>query len=232
MNERWKRPLQRAIVLVLWLGLLVGWQIASRRSGLGATALAQKFVDRVGHVWWGVAAYIGVYLARPLVLFPASVLTVAGGLIFGPVVGIVVVLLAANASALVAYGVGHSLSVNATSNSESLVSRWADRMRANSFETVLIMRMVFLPYDLVSYLAGGLRIRVRSFVGATALGSLPGTVSFVLLGASLDRLDQGIKGLDQRVLAGSIVLFVASLGFSRWLKQRTSETTHNDVQNI
>jgi uncharacterized membrane protein YdjX (TVP38/TMEM64 family) len=216
-----KRRLQRA--LVLWLGLLIGWQIASRRSGLGTTALAQRFVDRVGHAWWGVAAYVGVYLARPLVLFPASILTVAGGLIFGPVVGIIVVVVAANASALVAYGVGRSLSVTSQSGRESLISRWAGRMRSNSFETVLIMRMVFLPYDLVSYISGGLRIRVRSFLGATALGSLPGTVSFVLLGASLERLDRGIKGLDHRVLAGSVALFLAGLAVSRWLKHRTAD---------
>jgi uncharacterized membrane protein YdjX (TVP38/TMEM64 family) len=63
---------------------------------------------------------------------------------------------------------------------------------------------------------------VRSFLTATALGSLPGTVSFVLLGASLERLDQGIKGLDHRVLAGSLVLFLASLGASRWLRHRTA----------
>jgi uncharacterized membrane protein YdjX (TVP38/TMEM64 family) len=148
MTPGTKRWLQRSAVLVLWLAVLVVWQVAYRRSGLGAAALGQRFVDRIGHAWWGAAAYVAVYLARPLVLFPATVLTVAGGLIFGPVAGIVIVVVAANASALVAYGVGRWLSTSsaaAKSESASLVSRWADRMRSNSFETVLIMRMLFLP---------------------------------------------------------------------------------------
>ena len=54
-------------------------------------------------------AYIGVYLVRPLVLFPASVLTVMGGVLFGPWLGVPVVVLAANSSAMVAYGVGRLL---------------------------------------------------------------------------------------------------------------------------
>ena len=57
------------------------------------------------------------------------------------------------------------------------------------------MRLLFLPYDLVNYVCGALRITWSSFLLATALGSLPGTVSFVLLGASLERVDQGLDGI-------------------------------------
>lgn len=52
---------------------------------------------------------------------------------------------------------------------------------ANSFETVLIMRFIFLPYDLVNYLAGILRIDLKAFILATLLGSIPGTIAFVPL---------------------------------------------------
>ena len=58
-------------------------------------------------------------------------------------------------------------------------------MRDNSFETVLIMRFIFLPYDLMNYMAGFMRIHMRAFILATTLGSIPGTISFVLLGASV-----------------------------------------------
>ena len=93
-------------------------------------------------------------------------------------------------------------------------------MRANSFSTVMTMRFVFLPYDLVSYLSGFLRIAPLQFLAATALGSLPGTVAFVLAGASIERLDDGVGGLDLRVLALSAVIFVASLIAARILKKR------------
>jgi uncharacterized membrane protein YdjX (TVP38/TMEM64 family) len=96
-------------------------------------------------------------------------------------------------------------------------------MRTHSFETVLVMRLLFLPYDLVNYLAGLLRLRWVPFLLATALGSLPGTVSFVLLGASLDRVDEGLGGIDPVALVASMVIFVASLVVAQVLRLRQPE---------
>jgi uncharacterized membrane protein YdjX (TVP38/TMEM64 family) len=201
-------------------------------TDLSTTETAQQFIDTVGGAWWGVFAYVLVYLARPIVLFPASVLTVVGGILFGPVVGVAVVVVAANASAMIAYGVGRLLGrapgaadTTPTPDEASLARRWSDRMRDNSFETVLIMRLLFLPYDLVNYLSGVLRLRWLPFLLATALGSLPGTVSFVLLGASLDRVDEGLGGIDAATLVASIVIFAGSLVIARVLRRRQPDAT-------
>ena len=221
--------LQRAIVGAIWLVAIVAWQIHQTSSGRTTVESAQQFIDTVGGAWWGVFAYLLVYLVRPIVLFPASVLTVVGGILFGPVVGVLVVVVAADASAMVAYGVGRLLGrppggIESPGDDASLRHRWASRMRANSFETVLIMRLVFVPYDLVSYLAGVLRLRWLPFLLATALGSLPGTVSFVLLGASLDQVDEGIEGIDPIALGAGAMIFVVSLLLARILRRRQPAT--------
>lgn len=217
--------IQRAVVAMVWLGAVVVWQIHQSSTGRSVTETAQAFIDVVGGSWWGIFAYVIVYLARPIVLFPASLLTIVGGILFGPFVGVLVVVLAANASAMVAYGVGRLLGRPPGGNDidagdRSMVRRWSHRMRDNSFETVLIMRLLFLPYDLVNYLAGLLQLRWLPFLLATALGSLPGTVSFVLLGASLDRVDDGLGGIDPVALAASVVIFVVSLVLARILRPR------------
>ena len=217
--------LQRAIVVAIWLGAIVAWQIHQTSTERTTVESAQHFIDTIGGSWWGIFAYVLVYLARPIVLFPASLLTVVGGILFGPVVGVLVVVVAANASAMVAYGIGRLLgrppgNVESTTDNASLAHRWATRMRDNSFETVLIMRLLFVPYDLVSYLAGILRLRWLPFLFATALGSLPGTVSFVLVGSSLDRVDQGVDGIDSIALIAGVLIFVVSLGVARMLRRR------------
>ena len=223
---RWTVWAQRAAVLAVWLAAVVAWQRHQGNTGLSTTETAQQFVDTVGSAWWGVLAYIGVYLARPVVLFPASVLTVVGGLLFGPVAGVLVVVVAANASAMLAYGIGRLLGRapgndgGADEAEQSLARRWSGRMRDNSFETVLIMRLLFLPYDLVNYLSGILRLAWLPFLVATALGSLPGTVSFVLLGASLDDLDDGLGAIDPVILGASLSIFVVSLLVARLLRRR------------
>ncbi len=101
--------MQRAIVAGIWLAAIVSWQIYQSSNGLSTIETAQRFIDTVGGSWWGIFAYVLVYLARPIVLFPASILTIVGGILFGPVLGVVVVVLAANASAMIAYGVGRLL---------------------------------------------------------------------------------------------------------------------------
>ena len=222
---------QRAAVAGIWLTAIVAWQIYQSSNGLSTTETAQRFIDTVGGSWWGIFAYILVYLARPIVLFPASILTIVGGILFGTVLGVLVVVLAANASAMIAYGVGRLLGrapgardEAAMDDSTSFVRRWSNRMRDNSFETVLIMRLLFLPYDLVNYVSGMLRLQWLPFLLATALGSLPGTVSFVLLGASIDRVDEGIGGIDPATLVISLVIFVVSLALARLLRRRQPAT--------
>ena len=219
--------IQRVVVVAIWLVAVILWRRYQTSNDLGTADAAQRFIDNVDNAWWGIAAFVGVYLLRPIVLFPASVLTIVGGVLFGPALGVIVVVVAANTSALIAYGIGRTLGHpprtdedDVDGTSVSFARRWADRMRSNSFETVLIMRLLFLPYDLVNYLSGVLRIRWAPFLLATALGSIPGTVSFVLLGASLDRVDQGLDGLDPVALVFGLVIFIISIGIARTLRHR------------
>jgi len=222
---------QRWVVVAIWITAVVLWRNYQSANDLSATGTAQKFIDSVGSAWWGILAYVGVYLARPIVLFPASVLTIVGGVLFGPVVGVIAVIIGANLSASIAFVIGRSLSAKiddtATLGDEqqSFIARWSQRMRDNSFETVLLTRFLFLPYDLVNYAAGALRIKYVPFITATALGSLPGTISFVLLGASLDRVDKGLDGLNPYALVASVVIFVTSLVVARTLKRRNNTSS-------
>lgn len=84
----------------------------------------------------------------------------------------------------------------------------------------MLMRLAFLPYDLVNYSAGFLRINAGAFVAATALGSLPGTISFVLAGASLQRLDAGLAGFDPKVFAASVAIFTVSIAISKVIQRQ------------
>ena len=219
--------------LVLWLSIFLLWRGYQTSNDLSTAEAGQRFIDAIDAAWWGIFAYIGVYLVRPLVLFPASVLTVMGGVLFGPWLGVAVVVVAANMSAMVAYGVGRLLGsvpeATATDvagddddddDDRSFVARWSGRLREHSFETVFVMRLLFLPYDLVNYVCGALRITWTSFLLATALGSLPGTVSFVLLGASLERVDEGLDGINPWAIYAGVAIFVVSLVISRLLRKR------------
>lgn len=214
--------MKRVIVGLTWGSAVVAWILYQRSTGLGTLGSLQSFIDIASGAWWAFLAFILIYAIRPLVLFPATLLTLAGGLLFGPVVGVAATIVGANASAMVAYYVARTLGFEPNEDAESagLMRRWCDRMREESFVTILLMRFAFLPYDFVNYAAGFLRINPLSFLVATALGSLPGTISFTLAGASITSLEDGPSGIDTNVLIASAVIFVASLVISRIVKKR------------
>jgi uncharacterized membrane protein YdjX (TVP38/TMEM64 family) len=221
---------QRGVVVALWVVAVILGRNYQNSNDLRTTHAGQRFIDSIDSAWWGIFAFLGVYLIRPIVLFPASVLTIMGGVLFGPWVGVLIVIVAANTSAMIAYGVGRILGGTLGADpdepgekddgEQSFVARWSQRLRDNSFETVFIMRLLFLPYDLVNYLCGALRIRWTSFLLATALGSLPGTISFVLLGSSLERIDMGLDGLNPWAIVAGVVIFIISISISRIVRKR------------
>lgn len=124
----------RWLGLGVWVTVIVAWSVQLRVRGTSPTESAQSFIDALDGTWWAIPAYLAIYTARPLVLFPASILTIAGGILFGPVIGIGVAVVGANASAMVALFVGRVLSPTALSDGDGagFVARWSERMRRKS----------------------------------------------------------------------------------------------------
>lgn len=214
------RGVRVGLVVGIWIAVVVAWIAYRRSTGLGTTAAVQELVDAASGAWWAVFAFVVVSVLRPFVFLPATLLTMAAGLVFGPVAGVAVAAAGANLSALVGHTVGGAFVGEV--ERDGRLARWRGRMATNGFESILLMRLLFLPYDLVNYAAGYLRVRRVPFLSATAIGSFPATVSFVLLGASLTNLADGTGGIDRRAVVASVALILASLVASRVVRARTA----------
>jgi uncharacterized membrane protein YdjX (TVP38/TMEM64 family) len=181
-----------------------------------------KMLGFLNQGFWGPFIYVVLYAVRPLIIFPSTILTLAGGFVFGPVLGVIYTIIASNISSTIAFFVGHYFGEGLfrEDGSDNLIQRYARRMRENSFETVMIMRFIFLPYDAVSYLAGFLRIKYWPFIFATALGSIPGTMAFIGFGASIETFDGALPKLNSVTLGFSVAIFAVSIALSRIFKKR------------
>jgi uncharacterized membrane protein YdjX (TVP38/TMEM64 family) len=217
-----KKNLAKLIAFVFWLALIVGYQWYVSVNQLTPFQAVQAMLDFFAGSLWGPLIYIIAYAIRPLILFPSTLLTLAGGFVFGPVFGVLYTIVASNISSTIAFFVGRYFGEGLFKDdgSSNLLQRYARRMRENSFETVMIMRFIFLPYDAVSYLAGFLRIHYWPFILATALGSIPGTLAFIGFGASIGRFDGSTPTLNPITLSFSIAIFVLSIALSRIFKKK------------
>lgn len=217
--SRWTR----LVGLAIWLGLIAAYWQYVRVNDLSPLQTVQQLVDFLANNPLGVLVYVLLYMLRPVVFFPATLLTLAAGYVYGPIWGLAIVIVASNLSSMVAYLIGRFFGAGLVDSSSggAALQRYADRMRRNSFETVLIMRFLFLPYDLVSYFAGFLRVSWQGFLLATILGSIPGSISFILFGAAFEGGFTGaLPRMNPASLALAAAMFVISLGLSRWFKRR------------
>ncbi len=217
-----KRHWQKIIAVLFWLLLILAFVLYSGRNNLTPLAATRQLMNALANIPIATRGlvFIAIYTLRPLIFFPASLLTLAIGALCGPLWGSVFAIIGSNLSATLAYFVGRMLGQDVVpSESQNTLQRYLQRMRQNSFETIFVMRLIFLPYDLVNYAAGFLKINYGAFILATILGSIPGTVSFVLFGAS-SGLESGTPRFDWRILLISVVIFVASLLVSRLVKRR------------
>jgi uncharacterized membrane protein YdjX (TVP38/TMEM64 family) len=223
---------QKLVAAAFWLLLVGGYGWYYRANGLTTETALLQIVNLLDSPF-GPLLYILIYALRPLIFFSAAVLTIASGAIFGAgslvnlALAVLYTVIGSNLSATVAYGVGRffgqGLLAEGDGENSGLLQRYAGRMRQNSFETILIMRFIFLPYDLVNYLAGILRIDWKAFILASLLGSIPGTIAFVSFGASIDIKELAMGKTPQFnpwVLVFGVVIFIASLAISRYFKKR------------
>lgn len=136
---------------------------------------------------WAPAIYLLVY-GQPLVPLPASVMTVAAGLAFGPVWGTLVAACGATMRACGQFLIARALGREAAAALlRGRAAKLDEKIRANGFAAVFLIRLIpsFLPFDVQNYALGCSTVGFSPYVLGTFLGLLPHWLVLVSLGYSL-----------------------------------------------
>jgi len=222
-----KRQAPKFIALVFWISLIYTFQNYRIENSLSYSDVLLSLIDFFTSTLWGPVIYMLMYALRPLILFPATLLTALSGTLFGFWWGVVYTVIGENASANFAYWIGRFFGKDMNLEN-SIIGNWVEALRARPFGTVLFMRLFYVPFDFTNYGSGILKINWRSYFTATLIGIMPGVTTFVALGAALDLQEFSANGLtfdafDPRFLLLSVIIFVVSLGLSRFLKRWRAE---------
>ena len=138
--------------------------------------------------WAPVIAGLVMILQAVVAPLPAFVPAQANGLLFGAFWGTLLTWSTAIIGALICFYMARSLGRPVV---EKLVSRKAmnsaDRFFAQyGNNSVLIARLIpLLSFSAISYAAGVTSISLRGYLWATAIGILPGTIVFCVLGQNM-----------------------------------------------
>ena len=164
-----KRHWQKILAALFWMAALGVYFHYTFSHQLTPVETLKRLADFVRTSQEGPLIFILLYTVRPLFLFSAALLTIGAGALYGPYWAALYCVIGANLGASLAYLIGRFFGDGLVSlePGESGLSQYVGRMRERGFETVFLMRLLFLPYDLVNYLAGILKINYWAFLSAT-----------------------------------------------------------------
>lgn len=164
-------------VVAWWRGWIGPETIRSAARGAGA---------------WAFLVYVAAVFAGELLWMPRLWGLVAGGLLFGPLAGALLSLVADIAAAATAFLLARSAGrawvaglLRRRPQADRIVRLLAERRGA---VTIFVLRVCPIAhYTLVSFAAGLAGVRPAPFLAGTAAGLLPGAVLYPLLGDSITR---------------------------------------------
>jgi uncharacterized membrane protein YdjX (TVP38/TMEM64 family) len=133
---------------------------------------------------WAPLLFIGLYALATVLFLPGSLLTIAGGALFGPVWGSFYSLTGATLGATLAFLVARYLASDwVARKTGGRMKQLIEGVEAEGWRFIAFVRLVPLfPFNLLNYALGLTRIRLSHYVVASYVYMLPDAVAYTYLG--------------------------------------------------
>jgi uncharacterized membrane protein YdjX (TVP38/TMEM64 family) len=204
----WRNLILRSVLVaalaaaIIWLGL---------HRELLQPATVERELQRFGG--WAPILFVLLYTLATVLFVPGSLLTVAGGALFGPIWGTLWNLSGATLGATLAFLVARYLASDwvAARNGERL-GRLMRGVEEEGWRFVAFVRLVPLfPFNLVNYAFGLTRIRLGEYVLASFVCMAPGALAYTYLGYAGREAASGQGAIRKGLLALALLAAVAFL---------------------
>lgn len=223
LNNPWMK-------VVLVIGLLLGLFFVFRLLNIDFSNMNEEdfkaWVESLG--FWGPVLYIIIYVIRPLILFPAGVLSATAGVIWGTALGFFYLQIAANISSTVEFIIARYFAREAIEKViKGKMQSIDEKIEQNGFLTVLLIRLIpNVAWDIQNFSLGLTKVKFKDYFLATLIGIMPGSFAFVFFGASLIKVLFDPKNLWMIVVG--ILFFVGLFQFQKYLKKKHLKKGENE----
>lgn len=171
-------------------GAVTGGIVAAMNIGLDISARGfEEAIRALG--MWGVLASIGFMVLHSFIPFPAELVAIANGMVYGPVVGTLITWTGAMLGASVAFCLARTLGRPfvermVSRNNWQRLDEWAAR---DGWRVALVSRLIpVIAFNMVNYAAGLTRLTWWEFLWTTGVGILPLTLLMVIMGDNIESL--------------------------------------------
>jgi len=170
------------------------------------------------------AIYMLIYTIAPALLLPGLPITIVGGILFGPFLGVIYTITSATAGACVAFLIARYVARGWVER-KLKSPRWRrldEEVERQGWKMVAFTRLIpIFPFNLLNYAFGLTRIKFSHYAITTFICMLPACIAFIVFSSSLLDLIRGkvspglIIGIGLIVLVSLIPLFFNKLK-TRW----------------
>ncbi|OHB63047.1 MAG: hypothetical protein A2Y76_12665 [Planctomycetes bacterium RBG_13_60_9] len=176
------------VKLVILAGIIIGLIAAAFLLPLSQWLTA--LLERIGGLGpWGPVALGSLYVVSCVFLIPASIPTVAAGFLFGAVMGSLTAIIGGTAGACAAFTLGRTIARDWVTRRIARSRRFTaldDATGEHGFKIVLLSRLSPIsPFIILNYFFGLTKVSFWDYTWATFIGTAPGMIMFVYLGAGL-----------------------------------------------
>lgn len=179
---------------------------------------------------FGYALYILLFIVAALCLIPGSILVIVGGILFGPLVGTLISLLAATVASalsfLLARWLGRELLLKHVGHTATFQA--IEKGIAHSgIDFLILTRLVPLfPYNIQNYAYGLTAIPFWSFTLISAITTLPGIFIYTLMSHELASEGITLVFIGKLSIAG-IALFALVQAAKAWARYKHVDPSAN-----
>lgn len=206
---------------LLLLAAMVALVVAIRLAGVGQYLEPERL--RAAIAGYGPLApllYILLYAVTPVLFLPGLPMTIAGGILFGPLWGVVYALTGATVGACSAFLVSRYLGREWVAGKLS-GAKWRQLdtlVESHGWKAVAVTRLIPLfPFNLLNYAFGLTKVGFLPYALASLLCMAPATIAFIVFSSSLLDLVKG-KISPPLLVGGALLLGLAFLPklYKRW----------------
>lgn len=190
--EKAKRPIWIKLwpLYIIFGGLVLaisqGWHQQLTPAALGENAV---YLDTLvkENFWLVLIAFIVIYAAATAFMVPASALTIGGGFLFGIYVGAPAVIIGATVGACLLFlAAKTSLGETLKSIAGPFLAKMEKGFNENALSYMFTLRLIpIFPFAVVNIAPAILGAKFRDYFITTALGIIPGTIAYTLIGSGL-----------------------------------------------
>ena len=168
--------------LLLGLAIVAGVLWLALHRGQLDPVLIENAIRGLGP--WGPAAHVALFALGTVLFVPGALFGLAGGVLFGPVWGTMLNIAGATLGATAAFLVARYVAADLVrEKAGTKLERLIKGVEAEGWRFVAFTRLVpLIPFNLLNYALGLTRIPVASYMLASLVCMLPGTLAYTWLG--------------------------------------------------